>query len=401
MKKILSTLLFLMPVALMATPAPDTFSIPFKGNSYKTADRVTSLFFRNDSVGTIKLQLVAQGNGEVIVSADGRKFRAAFQSDKLDSLSLGAIKTKSSGYIRVDVRAHSGGVVDLSTLRVGGAVSASTLSYVHDFSHYWGSRGPSVHLKYTMPSEPTEWVYNEVTVPKDNDVIGSYYMANGFGEGYFGMQCNSENERRVLFSLWSPFVTDDPRTIPEDEKIVMVRQGDEVKVGEFGNEGSGGQSFLRFPWVAGNTYRFLTRVQPDGKGATLYTAYFYAPEKGEWRLIASFLRPKTDKHYTDAHSFLENFIPSQGYLPREVYFGNQWACGVDGVWREMSAALFTYDATAAAGVRKDYAGGVTDQGVFYLKNCGFFDQNTPYKSTFTRPATGTAPAIDLKAIEKL
>lgn len=397
MKKIL-LLLVLLP---LVSAAADSFSIPFKGNSYKTEDRVTSLFFRNDSTGTITLQLVAQGNGEVLIVAGGRKFRAAFHSDKLDSVALGAIKTKSAGYIRVDVRAHSGGVVDLSALRVGGAVSGSTLSYVHDFSPYWGSRGPSVHLKYTMPTEPTEWVYNELTVPEGNDIIGSYYMANGFGEGYFGIQCNSENERRVLFSLWSPFVTDDPRAIPEDEKIRMVRQGDEVKVGEFGNEGSGGQSFLRFPWVAGNTYRFLTRVQPDGQGSTLYTAYFYAPEKGQWRLIASFLRPKTDKHYTSAHSFLENFIPSQGYLPREVYFGNQWACGVDGVWREMSSALFTYDATAAAGVRKDYAGGVTKEGLFYLKNCGFFDQNTPYKSTFTRPATGTLPDIDLEAIKKL
>ena len=30
-------------------------------------------------------------------------------------------------------------------------------------------------------------------------------MANGFGEGYFGIQVNGPNERRVLFSVWSPF----------------------------------------------------------------------------------------------------------------------------------------------------------------------------------------------------
>ena len=36
-----------------------------------------------------------------------------------------------------------------------------------------------------------EWFYSELTVPEGNDVIGSYFMANGFSEGYFGIQVNS------------------------------------------------------------------------------------------------------------------------------------------------------------------------------------------------------------------
>lgn len=67
---------------------------------------------------------------------------------------------------------------------------------------YWGRRGPLVHLNYpTSAEEKIEWFYNEVTVPKGQDIIGSYFMANGFAEGYFGMQVNSENERRILFSV--------------------------------------------------------------------------------------------------------------------------------------------------------------------------------------------------------
>lgn len=401
MKKGITILSLLVALATSAF-AQSSFRIDFKGNSYTTADRTVSLYFRNDSTGVIDLNLVAKGAGQVQVCALGRKFKASFDSHNPDSVNLGQIKTKAVGYIKVDILPLGGGVVSPLALRVSGAVSASTLSYVHDFSTYWGSRGPSVHLKYTMPSEPTEWVYNELTVPKGQDIIGSYYMANGFGEGYFGIQCNSDKERRVLFSLWSPFVTDNPKLIPEKDRIVMVRKGADVHVGEFGNEGSGGQSFLRFPWVTGNTYRFLTSVEPDGKGSTLYTAYFYAPEQGSWRLIASFLRPKTDKHYTGAHSFLENFIPSQGYVARQVHFSNQWARGVDGVWREMREATFTYDATAAAGVRKDYAGGVTQQGDFFLKNCGFFDHNTAYKAQFTRESKGSnPPLVDLEALRKL
>ena len=397
MKKLL--IAFIALIGASAAAQDKTLPIEAKGNSYKTAEGTTSFYFRTDSLGTIDLTLVGKGAGKVAVEAEGKKFTAQFKGAELDSVQLGAIKIAKKGYVRVDVKAPDGFTPE--RLRVGGAVSPATLSYVHGFSPYWGSRGPSVHLKYTMPAEPTRWFYNEVTVPEGQDVVGSYYMAGGFGEGYFGMQCNSADERRVLFSVWSPFVTDDPKSIPAEDQIKMLRRGEGVHIGEFGNEGSGGQSFLRYPWKAGNTYRFLASVEPDGKGATVYTAYFYAPEEGAWRLIASFLRPKTDKNYTNAHSFLENFIPTQGYLTRKVDFGNQWAMGVDGVWRELTEATFTYDATAAAGVRKDYAGGTTPEGQFFLKNCGFFDLNTPYRSVHTRPATGAAPQIDFEALKLL
>jgi hypothetical protein len=95
---------------------------------------------------------------------------------------------------------------------------------------------------YLPTNEDISYFYNEVTIPKGEDKIGSYFMANGFGEGYFGMQVNSENERRILFSVWSPFKTDNPKEIPDDHKITLNKVGQQVKTGEFGNEGSGGQS---------------------------------------------------------------------------------------------------------------------------------------------------------------
>lgn len=77
-------------------------------------------------------------------------------------------------------------------------------------------------------------------------------------------------------------------------------------------------------------------------------------------MIAGFLRPQTNAWYTGAHSFLENFIPGQGYLERSVRFGNQWVRTAKGEWKELTEGMFTYDATARAGVRQDYAGGVAD-----------------------------------------
>lgn len=276
------------------------------------------------------------------------------------------------------------------------------LVYVHDFTDYWARRGPSVHFNYKMPKDTIEWFYNEVTVPEGNDVIGSYYMANGFGEGYFGMQCNSEKERRILFSVWSPFDTQDPKLIPDSLKIKILRKGEGVYIGEFGNEGSGGQSFLRYNWKAGNTYKFLTQIKPDGKGHTIYTSYFFATDENRWRLIASFSRPNTDVYYTRAHSFLENFIPEQGYLSRKVYFGNQWYRTKDGRWIENSNASFSHDATAKAGVRLDYQGGYDEsRNAFYLKNCGFFNESTKFGTAFQRNQAINYPQIDFGTLEKL
>ncbi|MEA4918393.1 DUF3472 domain-containing protein [Proteiniphilum sp.] len=271
--------------------------------------------------------------------------------------------------------------------------------FVDDFADYWGRRGPSVHLSYTMPEDTIEWFYNEITVPLHNDVIGSYYMANGFGEGYFGMQCNSENERRVLFSVWSPFETQDPKQIPDSMKIVMLKKGNDVYTGEFGNEGSGGQSFLRYPWKVGYSYRFLTRITPDDKGNTIYTSWFFAPEEDQWRLIASFLRPKTNTYYKRAHSFLENFSPEQGYLTRMVFFGNQWFLTKSGKWISGTEASFTYDATAKTGVRIDYQGGYdSHSNRFYLKNCGFFHDSTEFHSRFQKTAGNQPPEIDFERL---
>ncbi|RYG00025.1 MAG: DUF3472 domain-containing protein, partial [Chitinophagaceae bacterium] len=178
-------------------------------------------------------------------------------------------------------------------------------------------------------------------VPKGEDILGSYFMACGFGEGYFGMQVNSPTERHILFSVWSPFNTDDPKSIPESHKIKMLKKGESVHTGEFGNEGAGGQSYLNYMWKTGNTYKFLLHGVPGNDSITTYTAYFFAPEMNKWKLIASFTRPQTKTYLKRFHSFLENFSPVQGDLSRKVLFNNQWICDDRGKWTELNSARFT------------------------------------------------------------
>lgn len=363
---------------------------------------VVSVYFYLHESTTADLSLLAKGHSEIKVSYGKKHFKVRLDSDDFTQVPVGRISVSKPGYVRIDLQGLSmegnsfGEVKQLMAANVSGKSS-----YVTNFADYWGRRGPSVHLAYKLPAGDTEWFYNEVTVPKEGETMHSYYMAAGFGEGYFGMQYNSPTERRVLFSVWSPFDTQNPKDIPDSHKIKLLRKGKDVHIGEFGNEGSGGQSYLCYPWKAGRTYKFLMQVHPDNQGNTIYTAYFYAPEEKAWRLIASFQRPLTNTWYTHAHSFLENFNPEQGYLSRKVMFGNQWARSKDGKWTRITDATFTHDATASAGVRLDYQGGETKDNRFYLMMGGFFNESVSMGTQFHCEPTGQAPEIDWEALKQL
>ena len=367
---------------------------------------VVSAYFYLPEAQTIRLALRGKGHATMRMTCNGKSQDVDFRTDSLATAGNLKVKVRKPGYVRVDIQGtkrEGEHFADLTHLML--TCEKGEPVYVHDFSNYWGRRGPSVHMNYALPrGNRYEWFYNEVTVPQEGEVLHSYYMAAGFGEGYFGMQYNSDTERRILFSVWSPFDTQDPRQIPEDQRVRMLRHGQGVHIGEFGNEGSGGQSYLRYPWKAGTTYPFLMQVRPDGQGNTIYTAYFYATDEKEWRLIAEFLRPQTDTWYRHAHSFLENFSPEQGYLTRRVHFGNQWARTDDGRWVRPEGASFSNDGTARAGVRLDYAGGLTPDGqALFLQMGGFFNGNTAAGTRFKMHAADAAqpPQIDWEALKKL
>lgn len=366
------------------------------------------VFFSTSGTGKIDIGIkakVVSGKSSLNVSLNGTTKPLQLKNVNYEDLYVGEFTVTQPGYQKVTIKGISkeGGVfADIEELLIGGEAANGKLNYVKD-DFYWGRRGPSVHFSYVLPEQrDVEWLYNEITVKEGDDVEGSYYMANGFAEGYFGIQVNSKTERRILFSVWSPYSTDNPNDIPEDQKIVLLKKGENVNTGEFGNEGSGGQSFKRYNWKAGNTYRFLTKIVPSKvTGSTEYTSYFYAPELNKWELIASFRRPKTVTYAKRFHSFLENFETGTGHINRSVSFSNQWVCDVSGEWHELTTAKYTADATARKGNRIDYAARVATDNRFVLTNCGFFSPNVPYDTMFSRTPEGKKPNVNLKEVEKL
>lgn len=361
-------------------------------------------WFKVDREGEIFVALRANGvnqKSKIKITLDNESKEVTINNSQNDTISVGRFTLKGAGYHYVELQGVSRKgeqFANVSDLLIAGTATQGKVQYVKD-EFYWGRRGPSVHLGYQLPTKETKavWFYNEVTVPEGNDVMGSYFMANGFGQGYFGMQVNSSTERRILFSVWSPFKTDNPKEIPEDMRIKMLKKGKDVHTGKFGNEGSGGQSFYRYNWKAGSTYRFLLKGVPVKNRCTEYTAYFYAPEVGQWKLIASFRRPQTHTYLTHLHSFLENFIPDMGATNREVRFSNQWICDVKGQWTQLDKARFTADATARKEARMDYSGGAKQQD-FFLTNCGFFDDQVTIGTIFTRELSDNKPHIDFSQL---
>src|SRR5699024_7031323 len=265
---------------------------------WENSNTTFKTFFRVNDIGSLKLWMKAKvidGESTIEANISGETKNVVISNSAFDDVYIGEWNLQDTGYVAVELKGVSktGDIyADIESLKIAGeAVNEDTKYVKNDEGNffYWGRRGPSVHLGYQVPEEiNAKWYYNEITVPEGEDVVGSYYMANGFSGGYFGIQANSDTERRVLFSVWSPYDTDNPAEIPDDHKIKLLKKGEGVSTGEFGNEGSGGQSFLRYNWKTGNTYKFLLKGEPVENDFTNYTAWFFAPEEREWRLIASF-----------------------------------------------------------------------------------------------------------------
>jgi hypothetical protein len=368
---------------------------------WSSAKDTVNIYVGFDVIDKVDVALklhIPQGESKIMVRVAGNSWTKTIPStSEFQVVNLGRINARVQGYTKFEIigLTKTGNVfADIADLVLTGATVIKQTAYVHD-NHgnyfHWGRRGPSVHLNYKVPDKPIEWFYNEVTVPVGKDIIGSYFMADGFSGGYFGMQVNSATERRLLFSVWSPYQTNDPKSIPDNMKIQLLKKGETVHAGAFGGEGSGGQSYALYPWVAGKTYCFLLHAQGDiAAETTIYTAYFKPKDAKDWQLIASFKRPQSGSYLKGLHSFLENFNPEYGDKTREVHFSNQWTRDIDGGWVPVSEAKFTGDATAKINYRKDHAGG-TRMGQFYLRNGGFFNDLTQLNAPLTVNTNGRKP----------
>jgi hypothetical protein len=347
----------------------------------KTAGELTAkVALRLPAGAESKLKLTVAGQSrEVMVRGTG--------NDALVTADFGTFTIAKAGYQRFAIESlneKGKPFGDLDALLLDGPATEGA-----HFNLKERRNAASVHLAYRTPAGTNiAAFYCEVTAVEEP--TATFYMACGWHRGYFGMQVNSKTERRIIFSVWdSGGEAVDRGNVADTNRVKLMGKGEGVFSGDFGNEGTGGHSHLKYLWKTGEKQRFIVTAQPTNDTFTIYSGYWFHPEKKSWMLISSWKAPREGGWLRRPHSFSENFWGSNGHFVRKALYGNQWIRTDKGEWIEVPVATFSHDGTGKAD-RLDRFMGV-ENGQFFLSHGGFVPGFTKFGDKFTRPSIGKPP----------
>lgn len=335
----------------------------------------------------VKLPAGAESKLRLTVAGVAREATAKGTSDEAVTVKFGEFEIAKAGYQRFQLESLN--AVDTPAGDIDALVLDGPATAEAHFNLKPRRNAASVHLSYPVEKGmKVSAFYCEMTGVEEP--VATYYMACGWHRGYFGMQVNSEKERRIIFSVWdSGNEAIDRKKVGAEDRVTLVAKSEGVNSGDFGNEGTGGHSHLKYLWKTGEKQRFVVTALPTDETHTVYAGYWFHPEKQEWMLISSWRAPKDGSWLRGLYSFSENFSGSNGHLLRKALYGNQWLRTDDGKWHEVTTASFSHDSTGKAD-RLDRFMGV-EGGQFFLSQGGFVPGFTKFGEKYTRPATGKAP----------
>lgn len=378
-----------------AVPDAEGIRISERGGASRWSDSEQSLnwygLFRKTGALNVKveckLKTGSTGKFRMRIGETLHTAEAVGKSDELVILDFGDFEISSPGYVRFQLESlngDAGSVGSIQTLILNGDAAGDA-----HFNLKERRNAASVHLMYPVSRETNiAAFYCEVTAVEDP--VTTFYMACGWHRGYFGMQVNSPTERRIIFSVWdSGNEAVDRNKVADENRVKLMDKGEGVYTGDFGNEGTGGHSHLKYMWKTGEAQKFLVTAQPVDESTTVFSGYWFHPEKQTWMLISSWKAPKEGGWLRGPHSFSENFWGSTGHVVRKALYGNQWICTDTGEWKELTTARFSHDPTGKED-RLDRFMGVEGQQ-FFLSHGGFIEGTTEYGAPFERPAGGQVP----------
>jgi hypothetical protein len=251
----------------------------------------------------------------------------------------------------------------------------------------------SVHLGY--PAAESTAFYNEITIRKS--AVGTYFMVCGWDKGYFGLQELGNGKKLLLFSVWDSN-QNNPNGVKKELRTKLLHKDKQVRVGRFGGEGTGGQSFFDYNWRVGQTYRLMVTSRID-KNRSEYSGWFYVPEEKAWKRLVTFSTVTGGRNLRGYYSFIEDFKRNRvsATKARQADFGGGWIRTTKGEWTSLQRARFTADSNPVTNIDAGL-----DDGRFFLKTGGETENgNTKLRDFITRPAAKTdQPPRDLPAITK-
>ncbi|MBL7219116.1 MAG: DUF3472 domain-containing protein [Phycisphaerae bacterium] len=345
----------------------------------------------------VRMRLAAGATSSLQLTLAGQSRKASVTGAGKDNVTadFGTFDIAKAGYQRFTLESLSKAgkpFGDLDALILGGPA----IEDAH-FNLKPRRNAASVHLAYPVPKGvKVAAMYCEMTGLEEP--LWTYYMACGWHRGYFGMQVNSPTERRIIFSVWdSGGEPKDRKKVDDANRVKLVAKGQGVKTNSFGGEGTGGHSHLVYPWKTGEKQLFLVTAKPVGEKHTIFSGWYFHPDKKKWMLISSWNAPKEGRYLRGLYSFSENFGGANGHVLRKALYGNQWIRTSEGKWIEITDAKFSHDATGR-GDRLDRFMGVED-GQFFLSHGGFVPGSDKYGKKYRRPALRKAPKIVLPTIK--
>ncbi|TKC08335.1 DUF3472 domain-containing protein [Pedobacter polaris] len=317
---------------------------------------------------------------------------------KSDSLFVANIVVPNTGYFRYELRPISNpeGAIKINSLVFKSLKSNGQVNQ----TDYQSS--PSVHLSFSTTAPTTKaynWIYQEILVPKGGDPLATYYMSLGFYRGYMGIQTNSTTERRVLFSVWDSKDAENDKSITKQDFVSFVDKGKTTMINSFGNEGTGGQSYVKTAgWKTGEPIKFIMNVKALDNNSVLLSAW-YKLEGQAWNYVATWRAPKEHRMFDGFYSFLENFGYTNGQLRREAYYYNAWGKeAATGKWINFNKVSFS-NTDGKVGQRIDFEQGVSAKFAdrFYMSSGGY---TQTVKTANEIPLASKSFVIDLKPFEE-
>ncbi len=138
---------------------------------------------------------------------------------------------------------------------------------------------------------------------------------------------------------------DNPNDVPEEERTKLVKLGKDARSGRFGGEGTGGQSFVDYPWAIGENMRFLVCVKKMGKFKEI-SGYYFNNKSRSWDLISKWKTHSSEKELSFSVGFVEDFMRNfeSAKKARGAFFGPSFAYK-DGKWHPNTSVTFTGDPT--------------------------------------------------------
>ncbi len=166
-------------VSCAATAHSEEWSIPVGGNAYRLSteanersgrnketlswgdgNSVYALYFHVDRSCDLKLLVEGrseQGVAKLRFSFGDKAFTASLQGKEFSVSDIGDVSIDQPGYVRIDVQGKElagSSFGEMKGLKVQSKTEGLKLTCVASNQgnmFYWGRRGPSVHLTYTVP----------------------------------------------------------------------------------------------------------------------------------------------------------------------------------------------------------------------------------------------------------